>query len=185
MKLVFFSILFMIFIPAQVMAEGRCPPGQYPIGDERHGVAGCAPIPGGQGAAAVPAPAPVPTGEWETRWGAIAQDYARREGENLALGVSKSQKTKDDASSVAIDECRRVGGHDCRVVFSYKNQCAALSMPEAAEMKRSGGTLVAAGDPEEGVARRDSLRSCQSRSIGGKCNVVYSACSMSEFRSFR
>ncbi|TGS15267.1 DUF4189 domain-containing protein, partial [Mesorhizobium sp. M1C.F.Ca.ET.187.01.1.1] len=31
-------------LPQTASAEGRCPPGQYPIGGQ--GVGGCAPIPG-------------------------------------------------------------------------------------------------------------------------------------------
>lgn len=43
-------LVFMIATSAfEAHAEGRCPPGQYPIGGP--GVGGCAPIPGGEGAA--------------------------------------------------------------------------------------------------------------------------------------
>ena len=35
-------------VAGPVLAEGRCPPGQYPIGDDR--APGCAPIPAGGGA---------------------------------------------------------------------------------------------------------------------------------------
>lgn len=34
-------------VAGPVLAEGRCPPGQYPIGDDR--APGCAPIPAGGG----------------------------------------------------------------------------------------------------------------------------------------
>lgn len=52
---------------AQSLAEGRCPPGQYPIGGQ--GVRGCAPMPGG--GAGSNGVSPRPTGRWETRWGAL------------------------------------------------------------------------------------------------------------------
>ena len=62
------AVLLAQFVPVAAMAEGRCPPGQYPIGGQ--GVGGCAPIPGaGQSGDGV-----APTGRWETRWGAIASD---------------------------------------------------------------------------------------------------------------
>lgn len=51
----------------EVSAEGRCPLGQYPIGDSR--APGCAPIPAGGGGAAE---GPRATGRWIKTWGAIA-----------------------------------------------------------------------------------------------------------------
>jgi hypothetical protein len=67
----FMSIALLLLAPLGAFAEGRCPPGQFPVGGQ--GMLGCAPIPGGSGAAAGPS-APRPTGKWETRWGAIAED---------------------------------------------------------------------------------------------------------------
>lgn len=90
-----------------VFAEGRCPPGQYPVGSES-GVQGCAPIPGAGGPGA--AGAPVATGQWETRWGALAQDAAPAEGRNLAIGVAASKVSRREAKSIAIAECQRMGG---------------------------------------------------------------------------
>lgn len=103
-------LLMLLLISDLAMAEGRCPPGQYPVGDERHGVGGCAPIPGGQAQGGAQPSAPVPTGEWETRWGAIAQDAARQSGGNLPIGVSASKKSKREAQIEAISQCRRMGG---------------------------------------------------------------------------
>lgn len=63
------ALALCLALPCLAKAEGRCPPGQFPVGGQ--GMEGCAPIPGGGGDSG-PA-APVPTGEWEMRWGAIAE----------------------------------------------------------------------------------------------------------------
>lgn len=61
------AIAMALLVPAAAMAEGRCPPGQYPIGGQ--GMAGCAPLPGaGDGENS----GPTPTGRWIKTWGAIS-----------------------------------------------------------------------------------------------------------------
>lgn len=122
-------------------AEGRCPPGQYPVGSSQ-GVLGCAPIPGGGSGASAPA-APVPSGKWEKRWGAIAGDVsANARGAVRATGVSESRKSKAEAQSVALEQCRGAGGQKCAVMFTYNNQCVALADPPKGTVD---GTSVAAG----------------------------------------
>ncbi|HDS1580383.1 TPA: DUF4189 domain-containing protein [Stenotrophomonas maltophilia] len=127
----------------------------------------------------------MPTGKWETRWGAIAQDAASTSNANLSIGVAEAQKSKREAGALALAECRRGGGKDCKVVFSYHNQCAALAGPVVSEFAKSGGILSAAGAPTEEEARADSIQRCGSFSSGQNCTVIYSACSMSQFRPFR
>lgn len=86
-------------------AEGRCPPGQYPIGDDR--APGCAPIPTAGGGAAS---SPVPTGKWEERWGAIAEDVSANAREVAgATGVSESRVSKQDAIAVAMEQYKKSG----------------------------------------------------------------------------
>lgn len=99
-------VLFGQLTPVVVMGEGRCFPGQYPIGDQ--GVGGCALIPSatGQGAAQ-------PTGHWVTTWGAIAKDEKPTRDTNLAIGVVESVATKEEASRIALSRCVQTGGNDC------------------------------------------------------------------------
>lgn len=100
-------LIAMLLAPLLASAEGRCPPGQYPIGDDR--APGCAPIPGAVGTAATPPSAP--TGKWETRWGSIAEDdSANSRGVPLVTGVSESRKSKRDANTAAIEQCKSGGG---------------------------------------------------------------------------
>lgn len=177
----FIIFLVLALVPGYAFGEGRCPPGQYPVGGQ--GVGGCAPIPGG---AAAPAQqvAPIPAGTWDTRWGAIAQDAAPVEGTNLAIGVAVSQPSSGRAEQVALDECHAMGGARCKVIFSYHNQCAALAAPVVSSSKPGAGVLVAAGALKENEAKMDALRLCKGEGRGQDCGVIYSACSMSEFRSY-
>lgn len=156
-------------------AEGRCPPGQYPIGDQN--VGGCAPIPG----AAQSSPRS-PSGTWETRWGAVAEDTAPvAAGGTLATGVSVSQNSKRAANALAISRCEGMGGQKCKIRLTYHNQCVAMAdpvgvrVPGAISTANTGMTLE--------LARSSALDRCQS--VGGqRCEVFYSACSSSEFREY-
>ena len=166
-------------------AVGRCPPGQYPIGDDRQGVGVCAPIPGGQSQGSAQPSAPVPTGKWETRWGAIAQDTSPAQGAMLAIGVSESRASKREAASVAISQCAKAGGASCKILMEYHNQCVALAGPEVSEFRMKGGATYSSRAPSENEAKLNSLRECQARGNAARCELIYSACSMSEFKSFR
>ncbi len=165
----------LLLFPMMVLAEGRCPPGQYPVGDQN--VGGCAPIPGGGSTSA-----PSPTGKWETRWGAVAEDTAPvMAGGTLATGVSVSQKSKRAANELALSRCAGMGGQKCKVRLSYHNQCVAMADPVG---ERVPGAISTANTGEtEQIAKSSALQRCQA--VGGqRCEVFYSACSMSEFRKF-
>lgn len=177
-----FLLITLLIVPFTAWAEGRCPPGQYPVGDERQGVGGCAPIPGGQGGAPS---APVPTGEWETRWGAIAQDTGVTSGSNVAVGTSEAKRSKKEAVSAALAECAELGGRKCKVAIEYRNQCAALAGPKSSEFRETGVGTVAFRAPKEQEARSNAIAGCQAQGRGLECQLIYSGCSMSEFKPFR
>lgn len=173
----------LILVGFSAFAEGRCPPGQYPIGDDR--APGCAPIPGAGGGADA-AGSPVPTGKWETRWGAIAEDKSVGSGSgSYATGVSESRKSKKDASNAALDQCRSIGGRKCEILVAYYNQCVALADPTA-ERRAAGGDLRASFARAEKVeqAKKMALERCNSTGANQTCEIVYSGCSMSEFKAF-
>lgn len=174
-----FLIAVMVLASFTAYAEGGCPPGQYPIGGQ--GVVGCAPIPGAGGGTA----APRPTGKWETRWGAIAEDSSSR---NLATGTSTSQKSKRAAVSAAIEDCRSAGGKACKLRMAYHNQCIAMADPTVEFSRRQpegsvSTTMTSAAETEE-LAKSNAMRDCQRAGTGQECSIVYSACSMSEFKAF-
>lgn len=161
-------LLFFGFAPV-AGAEGRCPPGQYPIGGQ--GVGGCAPIPGGDAGAGQTGP--VQTGHWNKTWGAIAM------ASNGDVGVSVGKVRKADASNEALANCSQHGASDCKVTQIYKNQCVALVSPRTSAF--GGSTFGRA----ESVSAATSLAMglCTKRGSEG-CKVIYSACSEPEFESF-
>lgn len=178
-RLSIFTLL--LAAPYGALAEGACPPGQYPIGGQ--GVQGCAPIPGAGGAAPT-ASTPRPTGKWETRWGALAEDSsANSRGVPLSTGVSESRRSKREAEKVAIEQCRLGGGKACRVTATYHNQCIAVADPKPLSQGGTGGksSIYSAGTVDQ--ARGLALKGCSVAENSG-CSITYSACSMSEFKAF-
>jgi len=160
-------------------AEGSCPPGSYPIGGQ--GVQGCAPIP--QTGSGEPRRM-VPDGKWETRWGAVAEGKNAADPNGpTATGVAVSQKSKKAATQLALQECKRAGGRECEIRIDYYNQCVALADPTAAA-RNSGATLSSIVRAE--TLSQASAMAKQRCEVGGQqCEVIYSACSLSEFKSFR
>lgn len=176
-----FATLLLLSVPLVANAEGRCPPGQYPIGSAQ-GVMGCAPIPGGAEQPAVPS-APVPSGKWEKRWGAIAEDSSANARKVVgATGVSESRRSRSEAVSVALERCRRGGGQKCEVRIVYNNQCVALADPPRGI---ASAISIAFSAETEALAKQNALERCRASAGGHECTIAYSACSMSEFKSFR
>lgn len=142
---------------------------------------GCAPIPGASTSGGqASAPAPLPTGEWETRWGAIAEDPV-----NLATGASVSRKSEGEAAEAAMQECQRQGGSDCKLRIAYHNQCVAFADPTMESRKTGRWTSIAYSARTKDLARAMALKRCEAYGSGHECTVVYSACSMSEFKRYR
>lgn len=148
------------------MAEGRCPPGQYAIGDSR--APGCAPIPGGDGVAAEARP----TGRWILTWGSFALAPS---GES---GVANGRRRKADAEKDAVAICTQAGGSGCKPAFTYKNQCAAAAVPTAG----NGGTSFGRSPTQE-ISKDIALKRCEADG-GESCQVIYSGCAEPEFQAF-
>jgi len=164
-----------------VWAEGRCPPGHYPVGDQN--VGGCAPIPGaGSSGTSISS---TPTGTWETRWGAIVEDMDPDPNRALATGYAVSQKSKRAAVALAKEQCEARGGAKCKLRIAYHNQCVALADPLPVNGRIPAGlTSSASGAPTLEQARALAIENCLAGSKGASCGVSYSACSMSEFRRY-
>lgn len=122
--LIFGAAACMLFLgfPPVAGAEGRCPPGQYPIGGQ--GVGGCAPIPGGDAGSGQTGP--IQTGRWNKTWGAIAM------ASNGDVGVSVGKVRKADASNEALANCSQHGASDCKVTQTYRISASRWSLPELA-----------------------------------------------------
>lgn len=163
-KLLVLSALFLV--AESSVAEGRCPPGQYPIGDSR--APGCAPIPAGSSGDS----GPRATGRWIKTWGAIAMSNSG------ASGVSVGKVKKREAEKAAMVECEATGARDCDIAFTYKHQCAAAATASSGTQ----GTNFGSGETVD-VAKKVATELCQSRG-GQSCGVVYSACTEPKFEAF-
>ncbi|MFG6087062.1 MULTISPECIES: DUF4189 domain-containing protein [Stenotrophomonas] len=173
------AVLGMIWLSSaeSVFAEGRCPPGQYPVGSA-NGVLGCAPIPGAAGTPGDPsAPAlpPSPTGRWHSTWGAISHSEA-----TSSVGVSTGLYSESDAKEEADRKCQAEGARDCAVILTYANQCAAWLVPQT---KTSGSKSGVASGKTLSVAKNNAKQQCID-SGGKRCTVFYSDCTKPEFEKF-
>ncbi|MFS8393314.1 DUF4189 domain-containing protein [Xanthomonas campestris pv. raphani] len=157
-----FLFVIILFFPARnSSAEGACPPGYYPIGGQ--GAVGCAPISSGSSSS------PQPTGEWQTRWGALAYDVDDR-----SLGVAESRLSKSDARDVAVRFCMQGGGKGCKAKVFYKNGCIAVASSE--RMDTSKSYISSSKIRAESLA----LKQCGE----ADCKIFYSGCSEAEFKSY-
>ncbi|HGK7302245.1 TPA: DUF4189 domain-containing protein [Stenotrophomonas maltophilia] len=164
-----FLILLALAAPASALAEGRCPPGQYPVGGQ--GVGGCAPIPGGAGGDAAET-APRPIGYWIKTWGAIA--LSPKSGD---MGAAVGHKEKAAAVAEAQARCATYGAADCKVLTTYKNQCVAYAT-DTEKMKVKSGTAASKED-----ATRVVMAACAKSGLND-CKVLYTDCFEPIFKSY-
>lgn len=163
-----FMVLLLIyfFFSEGALAEGRCPPGQYPVGGQ--GVLGCAPIPGygNQGGQA----APVPSGRWLTTWGAIAESSSTD-----LVGISVGEASQEAAERVALGKCAAEGDPNCSISMTYHNQCVAIAIPSSGK-----GHAAYANGPDESEVLDRAIARCGDTG-GGECIRYYSDCSRPVF----
>ena len=148
-------------------AEGRCPPGQYPIGGQ--GMLGCAPIPPAAGA-----PRPRASGKWHDQWGAVSLSYTARK-----MGHVSGMASKSLALKAAKAHCETSGAQDCTDGFAYSNGCVALLGPEPGKTGKTGMGAAATVEEAIQVARRE----CPASDPGG-CAVAYQECSLPVFQEY-
>lgn len=167
MRILTVCLLIAVLAPSSASAEGRCPPGSYPVGGQ--GVEGCAPIPAG----AASQEQAQPVGKWVKTWGAIATASS---GE---VGVAIQKRSKGAASAEALLQCSQGGGKNCKVAETYNNQCVAVVSPDTAE---KGGTTISRAATAE-IATQLAMSTCTTRGSVG-CKVLYSACTTPLFDRF-
>ena len=150
-------VVFFVFSNAS-FAQTRCPGGVQP------GSAQC--LPDDQGAAP-----PRPTGEWIKTWGSIATSPSGKGG------VSSGRLSKEEAEDVALQNCKSTGAEQCRIDFTYKNQCVAAVYP----VNGVGGMFLTAATIDEAVSNAKSK--CEA-SAKGECKVAISECSEPVFKKY-
>lgn len=162
MKTNFTVLLFLglLGISGVAFAEGRCPPGQYPV--DSPGVSACVPIPG---AGEDDHPPPPPRAVWATRWGAIAIDDT-----NGGMGAVTNMPTKALAERDAIMQCRTKKGVGCALTLVYYNQCGVIAWGDTGYTGAGAATIA--------EASHRAIQTC-ARSTSN-CRIYYTACSPPE-----
>ncbi|MXV07280.1 MULTISPECIES: DUF4189 domain-containing protein [unclassified Xanthomonas] len=112
-----------------------------------------------------------PAGEWIKTWGAIATSPSGNGG------VSSGRFSKDEAQSVALQNCKNAGVKNCTVEFVYYNQCVALVYPPGG----NGGIFYSAATVKEAVSLAKSK--CET-SAKAECKVAISECSRPVFKKY-
>lgn len=130
----------LLLITGIVHAEGVCPPGMFPTNPPgAQGPVGCAPIPGYNNNQQQVQPR-LPPPQWESRWGAIATDFA-----HSSAGASVDQLDRNSAEEAALANCRSNGGSECKVEITYYDQCAALVVGTTGHNSGSAPTIDDSG----------------------------------------
>ncbi len=149
-------------ISQHAKAEGRCPPGQYPIGSA-NGVLGCAPIPGAGDSGGSNAPPPyIQSVKMVPRWISYA-----RSPDGLVMGWSVRQHKERASDRQALKACNKRSGQKCEIVARVTNeQCAyAMVHRDTSQLEVVLGTDVMEL-PQE-VAQRSCPNGC--RNIRFEC----------------
>ena len=125
-------ILFFLFLSFEAGAQTACPVGVAA------GSAQCLPD---SESSSQPSR---PTGEWIKTWGAIASSS------NGDVGSSTGKFSEQEAKDNALKICANLGNSDCKVMFTYKNQCVAVVKAAAG---RIGGKIVSGASVEDAKKR--------------------------------
>ncbi|MBD4836489.1 DUF4189 domain-containing protein [Xanthomonas citri pv. citri] len=160
-----FILLIFLFSSSAAWGQTACPSGVAP------GSPQCGPD-SGTSRGDIPQPPPRPTGEWLKTWGAIASS------DNGDIGSSTGKLSENEARVEALKVCSDFGNSDCKVNFTYKNQCVAVVQ---AAKGRTAGKIISAATEE--IAKKDALDECLKES-GAKCYVRGTDCSKPFFRKF-
>lgn len=108
------------------------------------------------------APTYAPKIVWLDRWGAIAVDEA-----TATAGTVSASANKSKAEGEALTRCSENGGKNCKLIYTYHNQCVAVTQAI------KGGAMFAVSARDEASASQIALDDC-----GKECRVLYSRCSL-------
>ncbi|MEX1829788.1 DUF4189 domain-containing protein [Luteibacter sp. CQ10] len=152
-----YLVLLSLFSPAYSIAEGGCPPGQFPQAGQ--GWQTCIPMPNYSGGASSPQ---MPSEVWEDRYGSLATDSMAG-----VIGSSSNQPTRAGAEAEAMFQCTLAGGTDCLMQGSYGNECLAMALGPNSFLLRNGATKAA--------AEKKALDDCAKEN--DTCGIYHSSCS--------
>lgn len=106
--------------------------------------------------------APTSSPRYRSRWGAIATSDT-----TTKMGVSFGETSRRSAEQQAMERC---GSADCRIDFTYHDQCVAVAWGNGYSAMTSAMTV------DEATAM--SLERC--RAQASDCKTVYTECSLAE-----
>ncbi|NYF19826.1 hypothetical protein HDC36_001263 [Xanthomonas sp. JAI131] len=86
--------------------------------------------------------------------------------------------SKEEAESVALQNCKSSGAKNCKVEFVYKNQCVALVYP----VDQVNG-MISTASTVEGASQR-AMEKCRIETGGKECKVAVLECSNPVFKSY-
>lgn len=102
---------------------------------------------------------------WATRWGAIATDKAHG-----SVGHAVDTPSKWEAERGAILDCSAKGANNCKIEFTYSNQCAVMILGD------SKYNIQGAENIE--IATRLGMDTCNA--VDTNCQVYRADCSLPE-----
>jgi len=182
MKIRFILALLAFTIAGLAQAEQGCPPGQIPA-QAGGNVTSCGPIPAGYYQQQQQA-APTPSGEWIKTWGAIAVGAI---DSITSYGVTTGKLSKAEAERDSLKRCSSHGEDNCKVVFTYHNQCAAIAEPQINDLPLSTGVIRFAGSATVTQASNEASKDCKVFNKGMpnlQCKIIYTACTEQIFQKY-
>lgn len=172
MKIFRCALLLGLLVAGPVAAEQGCPDGMIPNAAPAGtpGANQCIPIPSAGG------------GAWDypvdhTSWtynghGAFAFDA---KGKNIGVSDPKGFFAfVSEAKRSAMKSCKQNGGGDCKIIATYKNECA-VSVLGATDSRGREATIYVGKGATESDARGDGQSRCKA-SGSPVCKLAYSHC---------
>ena len=117
-------------------------------------------------------PEPEPTGRWVKTWGAVSTDVPKGK-----IGYTVGKLSKELAEQLATLHCIESGGSKCEVLFTFRNQCAAVVWPTL------GGHITTSTGATPEAASQSALETCESAG-GNGCQVFVAECSDSVYQPY-
>jgi len=173
-------VLLTLLLAGSAIAEQGCPPGQIPA-QAGGNMTSCGPIPAGY---YQQPSAPSPSGRWIKTWGAIAMGSVDA---TTIYGVPTGKLSKSEAEQDSLRRCSSKGATDCKVVFTYNNQCTAIAEPHINKLPFPNGIVKFTGAGTTVEASNLALKECKERNQGtpqAQCEVVYTTCTEPIFQAY-
>ncbi len=102
--------------------------------------------------------------QWEDRWISVASG-----DKGFGFGAATDMPSKRKAENTALEQCRKVGGKDCRIDLTTNNACIAIANGQL--------SFSVYGYYYKKRAEYLALERCAKDPKNAPCAIYYSACS--------